>query len=74
MMRATVTDNEDAYDDEDDDAQADMLAELEALEELRRPLDFHEKAGVCQAPGSRPLNSPRFQLAPHLSPCFHPHC
>jgi hypothetical protein len=38
MMRATVTDNEDAYDDEDDRAQADMLAELEALEELGRAL------------------------------------
>jgi hypothetical protein len=39
MMRATVPDDDD-YDDEDeedDDAQADMLVELEALEELGRP-------------------------------------
>jgi hypothetical protein len=36
MMRATVPDD-DYEDEEEDDAQADMLAELEALEELGRP-------------------------------------
>jgi hypothetical protein len=35
MMRATVPDEDE--DEEHDDAQADMLAELEALEELARP-------------------------------------
>jgi hypothetical protein len=32
-----MTDNESALDDEDDDPQAELLAELEALEELGRP-------------------------------------